>query len=219
MFSQKCYLWLFCDASRHQLHMCAFNKYPFSCAHTAWIPTAIKKMHLPFQEKEPWFHFCPGLITVINSLRKLKRFEILSPCLIQNYIFQIGKGNFFVFQTTAVAMAISVRERFFVGVMEPQLMQTYVVFFIAKKDQFLSAPCHLLMSLFCVQFRDWDSHFHCTFASHCPSSHFRCLSAWDCLLHPWRAEGARKTDRHQQAPITTSLNWALWSHFRWGKKL
>lgn len=31
---------------------------------------------------------------------------------------------FFVFQTTAVAMARSVRERFFVGVMEPQLMQT-----------------------------------------------------------------------------------------------
>ncbi|KAJ6669066.1 hypothetical protein lerEdw1_007875 [Lerista edwardsae] len=51
-------------------------------------------------------------------------------------------------KTTAVAMASSVRERFFVGVMEPQLMQTYVVFFIAKTDQFLPASCHLLMSLF-----------------------------------------------------------------------
>lgn len=68
-----------------------------------------------------------------------------------------------------------------------------------------------------IQFRDWNPHVNCTVAPHCSSGDFGCAAAGAGVFYPWREQGARNTDRHQQASLATQADRALWSHFWWGE--
>lgn len=123
-------------------------------------------------------------------------------------------------------MAKAMRERFFIDVLEPQLMQTWVASCETQQNRigiklivFFSAEIHCIsdMKLF-VQFRDGNPHIDCTITSHCSSSEFRCTAAGNSLFYTWRTQRARNFDRHQQTSIATQINWALWSYFWRGEK-
>lgn len=121
-------------------------------------------------------------------------------------------------------MAKAVRERFFIDVMEPQLMQTWVAILQDTAEQNLnqagfwgqkSTP-YLMWKCF-VQFRNWNPHVNRAIAPHCPSGDFGCPAAGAGVLHTGRAQRARNSGRHQQASTAAQADRALWSHFWWGE--
>lgn len=176
-----------------------------------------------------WFDYCDQLIKEAQKVWNVFRWY--------KYIQQISSSSYFLasefethhfvllFQTTAVAMAKAVRERFFIDVMEPQLMQTWVASYKTQQNRIWiklifwgqkSVP-HLIWKYF-VQFRDRNPHIDCTIAPHCSSGDFGCPAAGTGVFYTWRAQRARNTDRHQQASTATQIDRALWSHFWWGEK-
>lgn len=175
-----------------------------------------------------WFDYCDQLIKEAQKVWNVFRWY--------KYIQQISSSSCFLasefethhfvllFQMTAVAMARAVRERFFIDVMEPQLMQTWVASYKTQQNriwiklifrEWKSTP-YLIWKCF-FQFRDWNPHINCTIAPHCSSGDFRCAAAGAGVFHPWRAQRAWNPDRHQQASIEAQADRALWSHFWWGE--
>lgn len=123
-----------------------------------------------------WFDYCDQLIKEAQKVWNVFRWY--------KYIQQISSSSYFLasefethhfvllFQTTAVAMAKAVRERFFIDVMEPQLMQTWVASYKTQQNRiwikliFLGAEIHSTsdMKIFCSVQRSESSHrlHYCT---------------------------------------------------------
>lgn len=117
-----------------------------------------------------WFDYCDQLIKEAQKVWNVYRWY--------KYIQQISSSSFFVafefktyhfvllFQTAAVAMAKAVRERFFIDVMEPQLMQTWVASYKTQQNRiwieliffFRWNALHIWHEIFCSVQRSESSH-------------------------------------------------------------
>lgn len=88
-----------------------------------------------------WFDYCDQLIKEAQKVWNVYRWyeyiqQISSSSCFLAFEFEFETYHFvLLFQTAAVAMAKAVRERFFIDVMEPQLMQTWVASYKTQQNR------------------------------------------------------------------------------------